>query len=227
MTTASIHFAAMRLLNCWSGFAPLRTAMRELPDLQVYLGGGALRSVVLGEVGRVKDFDLFFDGPSVDRCFQMLGRAGRLEKSPYGAPRWFPAPEGSASADLIPVRRFVNGFWLCRNMLDVLNQVDCTLNAMALDLRRGAFYDPQGGRRDAAARLMRSVRFDPDCEPLRKRIGVSPTTALWHRLVHYAAVLNLTIEPVTLRWLHANRPSAGESRRFAEIFFTPVLKGFA
>jgi tRNA nucleotidyltransferase/poly(A) polymerase len=201
--------------------------MRELPDLQVYLGGGALRCMVLGEDRGVKDFDLFFNGPSVDRCFQLLGRAGRLDRSPYGAPRWFPSPEGSASADLIPVRRFVNGFWPCKTMLDVLNQVDCTLNAMALDLRTGTFYDPQNGRRDAAARIMRGVRFDPRCEPLRKRIGVSPATALWLRLVHYASVLNLTIEPVTLRWLLANRPSAAESRRFAEIFFAPGLNGFA
>ncbi len=198
----------------------------RLPGLQVYLGGGVVRQALLGEPRSAKDFDLFVDGIDVDPLVEQLSHAGRVVHGPYGAPRWFPAPEGSPYADLIPIRRFTNGLWPCENIVDVLNQVDFTLNALAVDLRTGEVFDPQNGQRDALRRTMRAVRFDRPCEPIRPEIAVSHRTALWHRLVHYASVLKLRIEPVTLRWLHANRPSEADSRQFAQCFFTPALDLF-
>ncbi len=228
MNQTTIHREARRLLNAWPGFRAVQTALGDLPDLTVYLGGGALRRVLLSGDRplpdlTVKDFDLFVDGPRLDRFFERLARAGRMESNPYGSPRWFPDPEGSPYADLIPVRRFTNGLWKCGNIVDVLRQVDCTINAAALDLRSGALWDPQNGRRDAARRIMRVSRFDFPAQPICPRAGVTHAAGAWHRVLHYASALGLEIEPRTVRWLLDRHPTASESRRFAETFFVPRL----
>jgi Poly A polymerase head domain len=223
MRNANIQTHVENTLNHWPGYTPLSDALRRLPDLQIYLGGGVVRQALLGKHRGVKDFDIFVDGPCIDALVERLGRAGRVEHGPYGSPRWFPTPAGSAYADLIPIRRFNNGLWPCENIVDVLNQVDFTLNALAMDLRTGEVFDPQNGQRDAQRRIMRAVRFDRPGDPIRPEIPLSHRAALWHRLLHYASVLQLRIESVTLRWLHANRPSESDSRQFAQWFFTPVL----
>lgn len=224
MQNATLQSAVNRLLQRWPGFPPLSDLLRRLPELQVYLAGGVVRQALLGQERQVKDFDLFVDGVSVDTLVGELSRAGHIAYSPYGAPRWLPFPEGSPYADLIPIRRFTNGLWPCENIVDVLNQVDFTLNAVAIDLRTGAVFDPQNGQRDARRTTMRAVRFDRPVDSIRPEIPVSHRSALWHRLVHYAGMLQLNIEPVTLAWLRANRPSEADSRAFAACFFRPSLQ---
>ncbi len=221
MNETTIQSETMRLLEAWPGFQAVKTALGDLPDLEVYLSGGALRGVLLGEDRPVKDFDLFLDGPCLDPFVQRLERAGRIEYNPYGSPRWFPLSSGSPYADLIPVPRFSNGLWQCRNILDALNQFDCTINATALNLRTAAFLDPQNGRYDAAHRIMRAVRFDVPATPIRPQAGLTHAGVLWHRLLHYACTLGLQIEPRTARWLIDHRPQEAESLRFAETFFVP------
>jgi hypothetical protein len=222
MSTGDFQNAVFEVLNAWPGYRALRAALDRLPRMRVYLGGGVVRQVLLGSARQSKDFDLFFDGDSMEVLVGELERAGRVLRGPYGAPRWLPHPDGASAADLIPIRRFTNGLWPCENIVDVLNQVDFTLNALAVDLRTGAVFDPQNGRRDARRRVMRAVRFDRPAKPIRPEVPVSHRTALWHRLVHYASVLKLRIEPVTLRWLQANRPNEADSRQFAQWFFTPA-----
>lgn len=221
-----IRAAVKRVLDDWSGYQPLRDALRSRPKLHVYLSGGAVRRVLLGETRPVKDFDLFFDGEESEAFIAELEQSGCVEYGPYGAPRWMPEPAGSASADLIPIRRFTNGLTPCATIVDVLNQLDFTLNAVAVDLLTGEVFDPQGGVRDACRRAMRAVRFDRPNVPIRTELPVTHRSAFWHRLVHYAAVLELRIEPTTLEWLQTHRPSAAETRQFAKWFFVPTLDRF-
>jgi hypothetical protein len=223
MNQPTIQRKIMRCLEAWPGFQAVKTALVDVPGLEVYLSGGAIRDVLLGNRRPIKDFDLFVDGPRVDRFFQRLETAGRMESNPYGSPRWFPAPDGAPYADLIPVRRFSNGLWQCRNILDVLNQFDCTVNAAAIDLRTGAFLDPQNACRDAARRMMHAIRLDLPATPVRPGARVTHAGGLWHRLIHYACSLGLEIEPQTARWLLEHRPPQAESRRFSELFFVPRL----
>ena len=70
---------------------------------------------------------------------------------------------------------------------------------------------------------MRTVRFDIPARPIRPGAGVTHAGALWHRLLHYACILGLRIEPQTARWLIRHRPPEAESQRFAETFFVPRL----
>lgn len=119
--------------------------------------------------------------------------------------------------------RFTNGLWPCRNILDALNQVDCTINAAAINLRTAALLDPQNGRYDAAHRTMRTSLFEIPATPICPGAGVTHAGALWHRLLHYACTLGLRIEPTTARWLTEHRPAETESLQFAEMFFVPRL----
>jgi hypothetical protein len=215
--------AVMEVVQQWAGFDPLHAALRRCPELRVYLAGGVVRRTLLGECRPVKDYDLFFEGIESQELAAELGRTGRIEFGPYGAPRWQPAEAGAPYADLIPIRRFTNGLAPCETFVDVLNQLDFTLNAVGLDVRTGEVFDPQQGIRDARRRVLRAVRFDRPDVPIGCGIEVTHRTAFWHRLVHYAHVLQLRIEPATLRWLHTRRPTVEQSRAFAEAFFVPAL----
>jgi hypothetical protein len=224
MNDTTLRNAVMDTLEAWPGFASIRAAMKDLPGVKVYLGGGAVRRLLLGEDRAVKDFDLFLDGPCQEQLVQRLGKAGVIRRTPYGSPRWFPSPGGSPYADLIHVRRFSNGLWKCRNMLDAMNQFDCTVNAVAVELRTGAVLDPQHGRRDAARRIARAVRFDLPARPIRPGMRVTHAGALWLRIVHYALILGLQIEPHTWAWLGEHRPPQTEVQEFAQRFFVPRLE---
>src|SRR5579871_4433253 len=183
MRHADIYSAVKNVLDSWPGYRPLRAALLHQPNVMVYLGGGVVRQTMLKGVRPVKDFDLYFDAPNSDEFLEELSQSGQIEFGPYGSPRWTPAPEGSLYADLIPIRRFTNGVGPCENIVDVLNQVDFTLNAVAVDLRTGEVFDPQNGCRDALQGIMRAVRFDRPRRIIRPEIPVTHQSALWHRLV--------------------------------------------
>lgn len=205
---------ALGWLREWPGHRTVADLLDGLPDLEIYLAGGALRDALLGRSEPRGDFDLLLAGPSVAEALAVAARDGTVITTPFGSPRWFPAGSKTRYADVMPVERFDNGLWPCEDVVDVLNQFDFTANAVAADLRTGRFFDPQNGRRDVDRRILRAVRFDAPDEPIVPGHPLERNTVLWFRLLHYAARLGFTLEPVTLRWLVGRRAN----RRHAELF---------
>jgi tRNA nucleotidyltransferase/poly(A) polymerase len=185
--------------------------------MELYLAGGAVRDVLDGGRSWSKDLDFFFDERDLEPVAAELGRVGRIERTPFGSPRWFPDGGGDFSCDLIAVQRFHNGFGRCHDIVDVLRQFDFTANAVAVDLRRGHFYDPVGGVDDIRRRVMRILRFDYRDEPIVPGLDLSRRQVLWLRVVHHVARLGFEIEPETLAWLREN-PAQGKRDRYEEVF---------
>ncbi len=224
MNDATIHDTVTAMLKAWPGFPRLHVAMNEFPEVSVYLAGGAVRRVLLAEERPVKDFDFFLDGPYREEFTERLAQDGVMGHTGFGSPRWFPAPHGSPSADLMHVRRLSSGLPKCRDIVGALKQGDCTVNAVAVNLRTGAVVDPLHGRRDAARRIMRAVRFDFSTQPIRPGTRVTYLDTVWVRFVHYASILGLRIEPRTSAWLRTYCPSEIKIREFAEMAFNHGLR---
>jgi hypothetical protein len=189
------------------------------PQLDIYLAGGCVRDELMGRRTEPKDFDFFIGGSGLDESLRRLAETGQLTRNPFGSPRWYPRPDYLFYYDVIPIGRFFNGLWNCGDITDVLNQFDFTANAVAVNLRTGVFFDPQNGKRDISRRVMRAVRFDYPNEPISSQMSLTRPEIVWFRILHYAAALNLTIEPITLAWLKANENYADSAGRFAELFF--------
>ena len=215
---SNIYMTAMKRLKAWSGFASLESIMHDLPEMKVYLAGGALRDLILGQK-ECKDFDFFLSVNCFDSAIDRLMHYGRIENGPFGSPRWFPSGTEEKYCDLIAIERFYNGLWRCEDIIDVLNQFDFTANSVALSLHTGEFFDPVNGVRDIHRRVLRAVRFDYPDEPFMPGQGLSRLQVLWLRLVHYSVKLHLTIDPVTLRWLREHDDYAAGAYEFSKIFF--------
>jgi hypothetical protein len=203
-------------LRAWVGYPVLRNLMAELPELDIHLAGGVIRNLVLGLPQLPKDFDFFFRGVPTEAIVDHLQSAsGRLSTTSYGSPRWRPSDPGQAFCEFIPLADFAP-IWPCQNMTDALVQFDFTGNAMAFDLRTGKFLNPVNGYRDMHRRIMRAVRFDHATAPTHAGSRVCRAALHWARILHYAAMLRLDIELVTMRWLCAKR-SYGD-RDFGRFF---------
>lgn len=208
-------------LAAWPGYKPFNEAVRNHPDVSFFLAGGTIRDIVLKRKRPPKDFDFFLGGDRYPSVIAALKKRGKMILGPFGSPRWFPENREECHADIIPIDGFYNGLWYCKDIRDVLNQFDFTGNAIAVDLRTGHVHDPQNGIRDLSFRIMKMVRFDYPDEPIQSGHPLHRLAVLWFRVLHYAAVLGLVIEPVTLRWLRANRAYERFFTQFSQNFFTP------
>lgn len=218
------HVDILAAMQDWSGFRTLDAAMRAYPRTEVFIAGGVMRDYF--KTGRCvpKDFDLFLGGQEVDEFLSRLADDGAMSVGPFGSPRWRPSGLGGCHADLVPIDRFNNGLWQCRDVLDALNQFDFTANAIALDMRLPRLFDPQNGVLDARSRTMRAVRFDYPDEPISPGSALSRLGVLWIRLVHYASTLGFDIEPITYKWLCDHAQLGMQVRAFSEIFFPVDLR---
>jgi hypothetical protein len=217
MNDAIIHDRMTATLNAWAGFPWLFAALKKIPAVEVYLAGGAVRGLLLDEDRPVKDFDFFLDGPYVEEFLARLEKVGVMGRTAYGSARWFPGPAGSPSADLMHVKQFSNGLPKCANVAEAMRQCDCTVNAVAVNLRTGAVVDPTGGRRDAERRVMRAVRFDYPTQPIRPGTQVTHLDTQWLRIAYYAWLLGLKIDSGTLTWLRTYCPSKAKIQYFVTL----------
>ncbi len=196
----------------------VKSIMIEFDNLDIYLAGGSLRNIIMG-IKNQKDLDLFFGGESVENAITRFKEHGVLKRNPFGNERWFSLTYNNIYCDLIPIQKFINGLWRCKDIVDTLNQFDFTANAMAVDLRNGKFYNPQNGLRDLLNKEMRAVRFDYPEEPIFPGQTLTRNQVLWFRILHYAAALDFKIEPITMRWLIINRKFSEFVELFNKNFF--------
>jgi hypothetical protein len=191
----------------------------QFDELDVYLAGGGLRNILVKRDVDPKDFDFFLGGSGIEKVLARLADTGTIRYGPFGSPRWFPADPSSVYCDVIPIRNFFNGLWRCEDILDVLNQFDFTANAVAVHLRTGVLHDPQNGRRDLTLQLMRAIRFDYPDEPISASNRLTRPAVVWFRILHYAAILGFTIEPVTHEWICRHSGFAEQLDDFVATFF--------
>lgn len=186
-----------RLEICYMPELPLQSPLLErvrqaLPDdLPVYLTGGAVRDAVLGR----KTHDLDFAVPA-----GALKLARKLAEALSGA--FFPLDEASDTARIVLQNpdgsRAVLDFAGFRgDSLEAdLRGRDFTINAVAVDLRTGEWFDPLGGVADLRAKRIRActdTAFTAD-----------PVRIL--RAVRQAAGLGFHIELQTRQWMKAAVP---------------------
>lgn len=215
-----LHRAALEMIRATSGGDTWERLLAHFPRLRVFLAGGALRDMLLSGKREAKDLDIFLTGPDIDAALGKLANEGAMQYGPFGSPRWFPSKGSDFYCDVIPAPRFFNGLWQCEDIVDVLNQFDFTVNAVALDLRTGLFHDPQNGRRDIAKKEMRAVRFDYPEEPITPDAGLTRPAVVWFRILHYATTLGLKVEAVTLNWLREHQHYEAQADHFESLFFS-------
>ncbi|HYK01021.1 MAG TPA: hypothetical protein VE974_04645 [Thermoanaerobaculia bacterium] len=219
----TLQAAVVSSMRGWTGYLPIMDVLRSVPGVNAYVTGGTVRDAVAGSGRPPKDFDFFLDGAGAERFLDALGQEGELTTGPFGSPRWLPRGERQRYADIVPVWKFRTGLWRCENIVDVLNQFDFTANAVAVDIRDGTVFDPQNGLRDGRAGIMRAVRFDFPEEPIRPGEELSFLSVLWFRLAHYAAALDFSIEPLTVRWLREHERFRADVDAFRRTFYDPDL----
>lgn len=190
----------------------------------VYLAGGTVRNAFINPTLIAKDLDLFVTKSAFDKVKDFLCNTGNLMTNQFGTYRWFAFKDPDFYYDIIIIPDFYNGLWKCRNITDVLNQFDITVNAVAFDLLNGEFYDPQNGLLDIKERNLRAVRFDYPEIPVSDSIALSRNSVLWFRYQHYAKTLNLDMDPITANWLIDNAFRAEDLEKFTQYFFKPSIK---
>lgn len=120
-----------------------------LESFPIYLVGGSLRDLMIGR--SVTDYDLVVEGN--------LNQFLRFYKKKY--PDWtlFPLSEEDQEYRVV----IKEDLWLDitsikgEDIYEDLKRRDFTINAMALDLRRGNIIDPAGGRRDVEQKVIRII----------------------------------------------------------------------
>jgi tRNA nucleotidyltransferase (CCA-adding enzyme) len=216
--TLQIYNKTLALLQGWTGFSLCRELLADYPDLNLFLIGGVLRDIISQKNYSAKDFDLCFFGVDEELVLNRLAQCGQITKGQFGSPRWHPH-QSAIYADIMHAHCFYNGLWRCEDVLDVINQVDITANAIALSLREPILLDPQNGVRDLQQGVLRAVRFDYPDEPITDHCSLTRLCVLWFRFVHYAAALDLQMEPVTGRWVLANQHYLNFKDSFCQYFF--------
>lgn len=205
-------------------FGKLIELLQQFNIEGVYLAGGAVRNAFIDPALVAKDLDLFVTKSAFDKVKDFLCKTGKLMTNQFGTYRWFAFKDRDFYYDIIVIPDFYNGLWKCRNITDVLNQFDITVNAVAFDLLNGEFYDPQNGLLDIQERNLRAVRFDYPEIPVSDSIALSRNSVLWFRYQHYALTLDLNMDPITASWLTDNAFRAKDLEKFTQHFFKPSIK---
>jgi tRNA nucleotidyltransferase (CCA-adding enzyme) len=175
---------AERLLSALDGLAPC------------YLVGGAVRDLLLG--AQVVDLDIAVEGDAEDVALHLAERLGGSVRA-HGRFGTATVHADGLTVDLAGTRR--ETYAAPGALPDVepaplaedLDRRDFTINALALALepaKLGEIVDPQGGRADLEAGLVRVLHPESFID--------DPTRLL--RAVRYAARFGFALEPDTERW---------------------------
>ena len=206
-------------MRCVSADA-IREGLRTLPFGELYEVGGSLRDELLGR--EPKDVDVLVRGHSIDELLAALAAQGPVGELVVAGRlvgvRFWPRYGPREGIEVVPPRRETpippsdpeaagnphTDFRIEPDpelaVEDDLLRRDFTVNAMARDLRSGAWHDPFGGRRDLAGGVLRVVHetaFRDD--PLRILRGIAR-----------CSIDGLSPEPVTASLMRASAGRIGE-----------------
>ncbi|VAC92463.1 tRNA CCA-pyrophosphorylase [Enterobacter cloacae] len=204
----------------WTGYPVFKELFMDDKSSPIYLSGGVLRNTIMGNRYKTKDYDFFITGNDFEIKLKELEKYGNVFTTPYGAPRWFPK-NSNLYADLMPISSFSPGLWPCSDIIDVLNQFDFTMNALAIELNTQKIFDPVNGMRDASQKVLKMVRFDYPAGPFIPEQKIDRNAILWIRAIHYTSKYHLRIEPITLSWIKKNKHFKDSTPLFSDIFFKP------
>ncbi|MDZ4229952.1 MAG: hypothetical protein U1C53_02330, partial [Candidatus Veblenbacteria bacterium] len=186
------------------GFTAItKRLLADLTGAKAYLVGGAVRDLMLGRP--TKDYDLVVAGVPIPKLEHWLAEHGQvnLVGKTFGVFKWQPAGWSGEAIDVaLPRTEHVNiGSGQYRDFTiqsdpnlpieqDLLRR-DFTINALALDLKRGEIIDPAQGRADLSKGRIRTVG-SPE-----QRLNEDLSRTL--RAVRQACQLNFRLEPATLK----------------------------
>ena len=198
----------------------IREGLRTLPFDELYEVGGSLRDELLGR--EPKDVDVLVRGHSIAELRSVLASYGPVSELVVAGRlvgvRFWPRYGPREGIEVVPPRRETpippddpaasgnphTDFRIepdpALSVEDDLLRRDFTVNAMARDLRSGAWHDPFGGRGDLAAGVLRVVHetaFRDD--PLRILRGIARRS-----------IDGLSPEPVTASLMRASAARIGE-----------------
>lgn len=207
-------------LVSWGGYPIFKELFLDDSHSSIYLTGGVVRNSIIKSPSVNKDFDFFINMGITNDKIKELEKYGTIYHTPYGAPRWLPN-NCNEYADIMPIQSFSPGLWHCHDIIDVLNQFDFTMNAIALDLKEVKIINPVNGIRDASYNILKMVRFDYPSGPFINGKIIDRNAILWIRGIHYASKYNLNIEPLTLSWMRRHSHFKSNIQLFTEEFFKP------
>src|SRR5262249_40681169 len=148
------------------GLAPLFAALRDAGG-HPYVVGGAVRDALLGLP--VKDFDVEVFGLGEERLRAVLERFGRVDTvgQAFSVMKLSGIPGVEGAIDVSLPRRDSKVGPGHRGIAalpdpdlsieEASRRRDFTINALLYDPLAGAILDPQGGRKDLEARVLRAV----------------------------------------------------------------------
>jgi hypothetical protein len=227
MNAYEIATEANALLQQWPGYSIVRRVMAEYADVKVAVAGGFLRNIAMQKPPS-KDLDLFLGGPSATRFADRLVELGHGTRNAFGKWNWRPTAECKQYFDLIPIHDFRVGPQRPRDLGDILNHADFTCNGIGMDLRTGVIDDPRGGIAACRRRQLKMNRWgDDDYPAIGPDHPLTEGATRWFRALHFAARLNLEIEPKTKRWLIDHRHYLGMQRLYAATLSVPDLSALA
>jgi len=184
------------VLDLPPGLQPVFSALREAGG-RPFVVGGAVRDALLGLP--VKDFDVEVYGLPEESLRGLLAGFGRVDTvgQAFAVSKLSGLPGALGAVDIALPRRDSKVGPGHRGIAAVgdpglsieeaSRRRDFTMNALLFDPASGEVLDPQGGRRDLEARLLRAVDA--------RTFGEDPLRAL--RAVQFAARYDLTVEPET------------------------------
>lgn len=198
-------------------------ALTSFPGVDFFLYGGALRNEALGRAPRGPfDLDIIVGTDALDELAADIARDGSIEVGRlFGNLRWKPTGPGAATYDFQALAKY-NRAQPCRDIAEILQQVDFTGNALAYNFRTGEIVDPLNGLSDLNARVMRAVRLEHEITRV-DGLALPLQATIWFRILHFASVFDLTIEYWTARWIVDHSHYRVYETVFCKEFFVPCL----
>ena len=193
-------------------FSPLLDKVRAaLPDVEIYLVGGAVRDAMLGRLSLDLDLVAASDGIKLAR---RVANALGADVFPLDEERdtgRVIVTEPNGSREKIDIATYRGD-----SLDEDLHNRDFTVNAMAVDLRTMSLLDPLSGAADLRAKKLRACKDSSlSDDPIRVLRGI-----------RLAAALEFQIEPSTRKMMKSAAPLLGQisSERVRDELFR-ILEG--